>query len=106
MRPSTSNGGVDDFNQVRLWYFIYNYSIWQFYFISSLLYMEEFLLPQNKPILLVFEDTTNSKHRFHHFLYKDQNHNIGDIQNEDNYSPVGTFLSNLNWQKVSGLISD
>ena len=86
----------DDFNQVSdliIYDILFTITVFgSFYFISSLLYMEEFLLPQNKPILHVFEDTTNSKHRFHHFLYKDQNHNIGDIQNEDNYSPVGTFF--------------
>ena len=78
----------DDFNQVSdliIYDILFTITVFgSFYFISSLLYMEEFLLPQNKPILLEFEDTTNSRHQFHHFLYTDQNHNIGDIQNEDN----------------------
>ena len=63
------------------------------YFISSLLYMKESPLPQNKPTLLGFEDTTNLKHQFRRFLYKDQNHSIGGKRNEDNYSPDGTFFT-------------
>ena len=55
--------------------------------------MKESPLPQNKPTLLGFEDTTNLKHQFRRFLYKDQNHSIGGKRNEDNYSPDGTFFT-------------